>query len=168
MEHSTSAVNWQPVNLAKKPGELARDSLTARRARRRRRLLLPVAAVGGRRREVPLGDGPARRRRTARSSARSPTSGATLADLAPVAGHARASRPASAILFDWESWWASELDSHPTARLRYRQEALDWYSAFLALGVRADVVTPPADLDRYDLLVAPILHVVPADAAPSG
>ena len=28
MEHSTSAVNWQPVNVAKKPGELARDSLT--------------------------------------------------------------------------------------------------------------------------------------------
>ncbi len=28
MEHSTSAVNWQPVNVPKKPGELARDSLT--------------------------------------------------------------------------------------------------------------------------------------------
>src|SRR5689334_2015762 len=28
MEHSTSAVNWQPVNVAKKPGELHRDSLT--------------------------------------------------------------------------------------------------------------------------------------------
>lgn len=28
MEHSTSAVNWQPVNLAKRPGELSRDALT--------------------------------------------------------------------------------------------------------------------------------------------
>ncbi|NUR90892.1 MAG: beta-galactosidase, partial [Nonomuraea sp.] len=28
MEHSTSAVNWQPVNLAKQPDALARDSLT--------------------------------------------------------------------------------------------------------------------------------------------
>jgi len=27
MEHSTSAVNWQPINLAKRPGELERDSL---------------------------------------------------------------------------------------------------------------------------------------------
>lgn len=27
MEHSTSAVNWQHINLPKRPGELARDSL---------------------------------------------------------------------------------------------------------------------------------------------
>ena len=28
MEHSTSAVNWQARNLAKRPGEMARNSLT--------------------------------------------------------------------------------------------------------------------------------------------
>ena len=28
MEHSTSAVNWQPRNVAKRPGEMARNSLT--------------------------------------------------------------------------------------------------------------------------------------------
>ena len=28
MEHSTSAVNWQPRNLAKEPGQMRRDSLT--------------------------------------------------------------------------------------------------------------------------------------------
>src|SRR5690606_36611970 len=27
MEHSTSAVNWQPRNVAKRPGEMARNSL---------------------------------------------------------------------------------------------------------------------------------------------
>jgi beta-galactosidase GanA len=27
MEHSTSAVNWQPRNVAKQPGEMARNSL---------------------------------------------------------------------------------------------------------------------------------------------
>ncbi len=31
MEHSTSAVNWQPRNLAKRPGELRRNSLDAPR-----------------------------------------------------------------------------------------------------------------------------------------
>jgi beta-galactosidase len=86
--------------------------------------------------------------------------GRTLAGLGPVAGVPR--RPArAAILFDWESWWASELDSHPTSRLRYRQEALDWYSAFLALGIRVDVRPVAAPLDGYDLVVAPILHMVP-------
>jgi beta-galactosidase len=81
--------------------------------------------------------------------------------LAPVVGTCQ--QPArAAILFDWESWWAAEADSHPTSRLRYRQEALDWYSAFLALGVRADVVPVRATLDGYDLVVAPVLHMVPA------
>ncbi|WP_418353475.1 beta-galactosidase [Streptomyces alboflavus] len=90
--------------------------------------------------------------------------GATLAELAPVAGSVR--EPAAvAVLFDWESWWAGEQDSHPTSRLDYRQEALDWYSALLALGIRADVITTDADLAPYRLLVAPVLHVVPGDLA---
>ena len=160
MEHSTSAVNWQPVNVAKKPGELARDSLThvahgadavcyfqwrqsVAGAEKYHSAMLPHAGADS-------------------AVFRSVTElGATLRDLAPVAG--TTPRPArAAILFDWTSWWASELDSHPTDRLRYRQEALDWYSAFLALGVRADVVPLSAPLERYDVVVAPILYVMPA------
>ncbi|GID92299.1 beta-galactosidase [Amorphoplanes digitatis] len=163
MEHSTGAVNWQPVNVAKKPGELARDSLThvahgadavcffqwrqsAAGAEKYHSAMLPHAGRDTEvfRSVVALGD--------------------TLRRLAPVSGTAR--RPArAAIVFDWTSWWASEQDSHPTDRLRYRQEALDWYSAFLDLGVRADVVPVAADLSGYDLVVAPVLHVVPAALA---
>ncbi|WP_225848174.1 beta-galactosidase [Streptomyces sp. HPF1205] len=159
MEHSTSAVNWQQVNVAKRPGELARDSLlhvahgadavcffqwrqSAGGAEKYHSAMVPHAGA----------DSDVFRAVTAL--------GRTLADLAPVAGSVR--RPArAAILFDWESWWTAELDSHPTSRLRYRQEALDWYSAFLDLGVRADVITTRADLTGYDLVVAPVLHVVP-------
>jgi beta-galactosidase len=159
MEHSTSAVNWQPVNLAKRRGELARDSLlhvahgadavcffqwrqSAGGAEKYHSAMLPHAGP----------DSEVFRTVTAL--------GATLRDLAPVAGSTR--RPArAAILFDWQSWWAAELDSHPTSRLRYRQEALDWYSAFLALGVRADLATTGTDLSGYDLVVAPVLHLVP-------
>ncbi|GAB2922245.1 beta-galactosidase [Nonomuraea fastidiosa] len=163
MEHSTSAVNWQPVNLAKRPGGMARDSLThvgygadavcffqwrqsAGGAEKYHSAMVPHAGEDS-------------------DVFRAVTDlGATLAALAPVAGSRR--RPArAAILFDWESWWAAELDSHPTSLLRYRQEALDWYSAFLAAGVRADVVPVAAELSGYDLVVAPILHVVPAALA---
>ncbi|MFD0339799.1 beta-galactosidase [Streptomyces sp. NPDC127117] len=159
MEHSTSAVNWQPVNLAKKPGELARDSLlhlahgadaicffqwrqSAAGAEKYHSAMVPHAGPDS---EV----------------FRAVTDlGRTLEALASVAGAAR--EPARVgILFDWDSWWASEQDSHPTARLDYRQEALDWYSALLALGVRADVITPATDPGAYDLLIAPVLHVVP-------
>jgi beta-galactosidase len=66
------------------------------------------------------------------------------------------------VVVDYESWWAAELDSHPTDRLRYRQEALDWYTALLDRGIRADVVPVATDLTGYRLVVAPILHLVPA------
>ncbi|MEU9835098.1 beta-galactosidase [Streptosporangium sp. NPDC048047] len=163
MEHSTSAVNWQPVNLAKKPGGMARDSLThvaygadavcffqwrqsAGGAEKYHSAMVPHAGTDS-------------------DVFRSVTDlGATLAALAPVAGTRRRPAPV-AIVLDWESWWAAELDSHPTSRLRYRQEALDWYSALLDAGVRADVVGPADDLTGRALVVAPILHVVPAALA---
>ncbi|MGV9307953.1 beta-galactosidase [Nonomuraea sp. NPDC003727] len=163
MEHSTSAVNWQPVNLAKKPGGLARDSLThvaygadavcffqwrqsAAGAEKYHSAMVPHAGTDSEvfRSVVDLG--------------------ATLRALAPVAG-TRRRRAAAAIVFDWDSWWAGELDSHPTSRLRYRQEALDWYSAFAAAGVRVDVISSGDSFSHYDLVVAPILHVVPAELA---
>ncbi|KKD02144.1 beta-galactosidase, partial [Streptomyces sp. WM6386] len=90
--------------------------------------------------------------------------GATLKTLAPVAGSTRESAKVG-IVFDWDSWWASEQDSHPTSLLKYRQEGLDWYSALLALGVRADLITTKSDFARYDVLIAPVLHVVPAELA---
>ncbi|MEU8079910.1 beta-galactosidase [Catellatospora citrea] len=158
MEHSTSAVNWQPINVAKKPGELARDSLThvahgadavcffqwrqsVAGAEKYHSAMVPHAG--------PDSD-------VFRSAA---ALGATLRELAPVAGATREQAPA-AIVFHWESWWAAEADSHPTDRLRYRQEALDWYTAFLNLGIRADVVPLGTALDGYSLVVAPMLHMV--------
>ncbi|WP_415297912.1 beta-galactosidase [Cellulosimicrobium sp. SJTW-1] len=160
MEHSTSAVNWQPVNVAKKPGELARDSLThvAHGADAVCYFQWRQSAAGAEKYHSGMVPHAGERSRLFRDVV---ALGATLRDLAPVAGSTQ--KPArGAIVFDWDSWWTSELDSHPTDRLRYRQEALDWYSAFLALGVRADVVPSAADLAAYDVVVAPVLHVVPA------
>ncbi|GAA4245218.1 beta-galactosidase [Dactylosporangium darangshiense] len=163
MEHSTSAVNWQPVNVAKAPGEMARDSLThvahgadavcffqwrqsAGGAEKYHSAMIPHAGEDSAvfRAVVELG--------------------ATLRGLAAVAGTPRTPARA-AIVFDWDSWWASEQDSHPTDRLRYRQEALDWYSAFLELGIRADVVPAGGVWEGYELLIAPILYVVPSALA---
>ena len=163
MEHSTSAVNWQPINVAKKPGEMVRDSLThvaygadavcyfqwrqsVAGAEKYHSAMLPHAGTDS---EV------------FRSVA---AFGARLGSLAAVAGTSR-TRAKAAILFDWTSWWAAEQDSHPTDRLSYRQEALDWYTAFLDLGVRADVVPLDAPLEEYAVVVAPVLHVVPAALA---
>jgi beta-galactosidase len=163
MEHSTSAVNWQPVNQAKKPGELARDSLThvAHGADAVCFFQWRQSAGGAEKYHSAMVPHAGEDSAVFRAAS---DLGATLRELTPVAGTRRAPARA-AILFDWESWWASELDSHPSSQLRYRQEALDWYSAFLAAGVRADVIPVAGPLEDYDLVVAPVLHVVPATLA---
>ncbi|MER6979233.1 beta-galactosidase [Streptomyces carpinensis] len=163
MEHSTSAVNWQPVNVAKRPGELARDSLlhvahgadavcffqwrqSAAGAEKYHSAMVPHAGADS-------------------DLFRSVSElGAALKRLAPIAGSEREPAPVG-ILYDWESWWAGEQDSHPTSLLDYRQEALDWYTALLSLGIRADLVTTRSDLHRHRMLIAPVLHLVPADLA---
>ena len=66
MEHSTSAVNWQPRNIAKRPGEMARNSLSHLGRGADAHPLLPVARIALRCREVPLRDAPPRRHRLAR------------------------------------------------------------------------------------------------------
>lgn len=164
MEHSTSAVNWQAINKSKRAGELERDSLThvahgadavcyfqwrqsAGGAEKYHSAMVPHAGENSRifRQVVGLGN--------------------TLRDLAPVASSRR--EPAQvAVLMDWESWWASELDAQPSSLLRYKQEAFDWWRALLNAGVRADVVQSgsvgtEADFANYKVVFAPILHVVP-------
>lgn len=163
MEHSTSAVNWQPINLAKKAGQLARDSLThvAHGADAVCFFQWRQSAAGAEKYHSAMVPHAGEDSDVFRAVVRL---GRALERLAPVAGSVR-SPARAAILFDWPSWWASELDSHPSADLRYRAEALDWYSAFLDLGVRVDVVPTGTPLTGYDLLVAPVLHVVPAALA---
>ncbi|MBK3636432.1 beta-galactosidase [Streptomyces asoensis] len=163
MEHSTSAVNWQPVNVAKRPGELSRDALlhVAHGADAVCYFQWRQSAAGAEKYHSAMVPHAGADSDVFRAVAEL---GATLRTLAPVAGTERETA-AVGILFDWDSWWASEQDSHPTSLLDYRQEALDWYSALLALGVRADLVTTRSDLSRYRVLIAPVLHVVPAGLA---
>ena len=158
MEHSTSAVNWQPRNLAKRPGEMLRNSLphvargadgvlffqwraSRAGAEKFHSAMLPHAGTDTRhvargRRAVPGA------RRGSRRSAGS------------------AARNDAAILFDYEAWWGCELDSHPTIDVRYRDRAEDLHRALSAQGVGVDVVHPAADLSAYRLVVVPTLYLV--------
>jgi beta-galactosidase len=163
MEQSTGAVNWQPYNLAKAPGEMLRNSLThvargadalcffqwrasARGAEKFHSAMLPHAGTGTAvwREVLELAD--------------------ALGRLGEVAG-TRVDADA-AILFSWESWWATDTDARPSAGVRYLEQVHAAYQALRELGVTADVVAPGADLSGYRAVVVPCLHLVSdADAA---
>jgi beta-galactosidase len=162
MEHSTSAVSWQPRNLAKRPGELARNSLAhlARGADgllffqwRASRLgaekfhsaMLPHAGTdtGVWRDVVELG--------------------ALLEVLDPVRGTTVVAD--AGVVWDWESWWAMELDGRPSVELDYRERVSAYYEQLWRAHLTVDFVHPSADPSRYPLLVVPSLYLATRAAA---
>ncbi len=65
-----------------------------------------------------------------------------------------------ALVMDWQNWWAVEYQPGPSDRLNYWEELKVWYHALYALNIPIDLVQPDADLSQYQLIVAPLLHMV--------
>lgn len=76
-----------------------------------------------------------------------------------------ASTADTALLLDWDSWWALELDSHPSADLRLRPLLTDWYASLLRAGVAVDAARPCGPHAGRRLLVAPNLYLLRGDDA---
>ncbi|WP_425353733.1 beta-galactosidase [Arthrobacter stackebrandtii] len=163
MEHSTSAVNWQPRNMPKLPGEMARNSLAhvARGADAVMFFQWRQSRAGSEKFHsamVPHGGTDTRVWREVVEL------GASLQAMDAVHGSRVESR--TAIIFDYESWWASELDSHPSTDVKYLDLLRAFHRALFLRGITADFVHPSANLDGYDLILACTLYAVnDADAA---
>ncbi|MFV0426441.1 MAG: beta-galactosidase [Beutenbergiaceae bacterium] len=157
MEHSTGAVNWQPRNRAKGPGELLRNSLAhiARGADAAMFFQWRASAAGAEKFHSALVPHAGADSKIFQDSV---ALGATLKQLAPLVGtrvHARA-----ALVWDYQAWWAAELDSHPSQDVRYPDRARAFYTALWNRGITVDIVHPGADLDGYDLIVVPTLYLI--------
>jgi beta-galactosidase len=156
MEHSTGAVNWQPRNIAKRAGELARNSLShlARGAdgilffqfrasrfgvEKFHSAMLPHAGAETRiwREVVALGQ--------------------ALGSLADV----RSSRVTArvALLWDTESFWAQDFEWRPSVELGHRERIEAYYAALWNRNVTVDFVHPTHDLSGYALVIAPSLYL---------
>ena len=89
--------------------------------------------------------------------------GADVAALMPVLGSRVEARVA--IAWDWESFWAQDLDWRPSVDLDHRERIEAFYSALWRRGVTVDFVHPAADLSGYDVVFAPSLYLIEDDAA---
>jgi beta-galactosidase len=158
MEHATGAVNWREVNPPKRPGELIRDALThvAHGADAVCYFQWRQSRAGGERYHSAMLPHAGSSSRIFRDVI---ALGGELDALASVTG-SRREQARVAIVFDYESWWVSGRDSHPTDTLRYELEGLQWYRALLDLGIRVDVIPVASSFDGYEIVIAPMLHVV--------
>jgi beta-galactosidase len=70
----------------------------------------------------------------------------------------------TAILLDWESWWALELDSKPSTAVRMLEGIYSFYKPLYEANVPIDFSHPGSDLSSYKLIVAPSLYLVTDDS----
>jgi beta-galactosidase len=163
MEHSTSAVCWQPRNVAKRPGEMRRNSL-AHLARGADGLLFfqwRAGRFGAEKHHSAMVPQAGTDTRVWREVV---ALGRELADLADLRG--TRVEADLALIWDWESWWAQELEWRPSVDLGYLERVRAWYEATWRAGLTADFAHPEADLSRYRLIVVPSLYLTtPAAAA---
>jgi beta-galactosidase len=156
MEQATSAVNWQPHNLAKAPGEMTRNSLShvARGADAICFFQWRASQQGSEKFHSALvphaGTDTVLWREVVQL-------GATLDKLDEIIGTRVVAD--TAILFSWEAWWAGDGESRPSHSVRYLEQVHAAYAALHRLGVTVDVVSPDADLSGYKLVVVPSLYL---------
>jgi beta-galactosidase len=66
----------------------------------------------------------------------------------------------TAILFDWENWWALERAGKPSNDLRLLPQMKALYAEFFRRNISVDFAHPETDLSRYRLVIAPNLYLV--------
>ncbi|MFH9710422.1 beta-galactosidase [Streptomyces luteogriseus] len=71
----------------------------------------------------------------------------------------------TALLFDWDSWWALEISDGPSRLVTYPDVVHAYYRAAREAGADLDVIPQTADLTGYDVVLAPVLHLVKGDLA---
>lgn len=64
-----------------------------------------------------------------------------------------------AIYFDWDNWWALNCTAGPSTDLDYKEEVLNYYRALFDMNIPIDFVGAEDELDRYQILIAPLLYM---------
>lgn len=160
MEHSTSAVNWRPINYRAEPGSVVRDSLAQvamgadaicyfqwRQSKagveKWHSSMVPHAGEDSQifRDVCELG-----------------------ADLGRLSDEGlmgtKTVKSKVAVVFDYESQWATEYTANPTQQVDHWTEPLDWFRALADNGITADVVPVRSDWDSYEIAVLPCVYLL--------
>lgn len=159
MEQSPSQVNWMPQNPHKRPGQMRLQSLQAAAHGadgvmffQWRQSQAGAEMYHG---AVVTHEGTEHTRIFEQAA----QVGSELAKISPDVVGSRL--PAQvAMLIDWQNWWAIEYLPGPSDRLHYWELLKTYYHALHSLNVAVDVVAPDSDLSGYQLVVAPLLHML--------
>ena len=162
MEHSTSAVQWKPLNMRKRKGETVRDSLAhvAMGADAINFFQWRASAFGAESFHSAMVPHAGEDTKLFRQVCELGETLRTLAD-AGVQG-SELERSDTAILFSAESEWATRSQTLPSMKLNHWHDVRDWYRAFLDAGTRADIMPLKYDWSDYKTVVLPTVLMLSA------
>lgn len=162
MEQTPSAVNWRERNALKKPDQMRLWSYQALSRGANGILFFQwrAAKAGAEKFHgamVPHAGADTRTFREVKQL------GAELKQLADL--RATTVKAEVAMVFDWDNWWALELESHPSADMNVWQYA-PYYGSLHQRNIAVDFVPSTYDeLNRYKLVVVPNLYLTRAGVA---
>jgi beta-galactosidase len=162
MEHSTSAVNWQPRNIAKSPGELRRNSLAhvARGADGAMFFQWRASRFGAEKFHSAMVPQSGTRGRVWKEIVQLGTDVERLAEVRGSRVHSEV-----AVVWDWESAWALDLELRPSVDVDFRERVDAFYEALWRQHRTVDLVAPTSDLSGYAMVVVPSLYLTTKAAA---
>lgn len=160
MEHSTSAVNWRPVNYRKEPGQLVRDSLAhvAMGADAVCYFQWRQSKAGAEKFHSAMVPHAGEDSAVFRDVCELGADLNTLADNGLLG--TKLAKSKVAVVFDYESEWASEHTATPTQKVHHVDEPLQWFRALADHGVTADVVPVSSNWDEYEVVVLPSVYIL--------
>lgn len=161
MEHSTSAVNWQPRNYAKTPGQEFRNSASfvARGSQGVMYFQWRQSQAGSERFHSALVPHAGEDTRVYREVSEL---GAWLKSNPDVANYPT-EQAEVAIVYDYEQFWALMQANLPTQDISYAETVAKWYRAMWENGTRVDFVPADASLEtlsKYELVLMPLVHML--------
>jgi len=162
MEQTTVRVNWRERNVPKRPNEMRLWSYgaVARGAEGIMFFQWRQSKAGAEKYHSAMV--PHVRMEDSRSWREVSRLGAELGKLDELLG-ARGEAE-TAILLDWESWWALELDSKPSTAVKMLEGIYSFYKPLYEANVPVDFAHPGSDLSSYRLVIAPSLYLVTDDS----
>jgi beta-galactosidase len=162
MEQTTSRVNWREINAAKAPGQMRLWSFQAvARGADGVMFFQWRQSRGGaeKHHSAMVPHGPVETSSTWNEVVRL---GAELKRLDDLCG---ARVPAEvAIVFDWDSWWALELPSKPSALVRALDQVRAYYRHLFEANIATDFAPSVRDLSSYKIVLVPNLYLASDDA----
>ncbi|MET0694201.1 MAG: beta-galactosidase [Propionibacteriaceae bacterium] len=164
MENATSAVNWQPRNRAKLPGELTRDALShvARGADGVMFFQWRQSTAGSEQFHSAMVPHAGTDTKVWREVV---ALGGMLKHLAELRG-SQVEPAQVAILWDYPSIWALRSGAKPSIDLDYLDLPLVLHRSFARRHRQVDLVSPQVDLSAYAVIVVPMLYLAHDGLAP--